>query len=112
MKKIKLLSWNVNGIRAVYKKGFAEWFKEASPDILCIQETKAWEEQLGEEITNVSGYHSFWCQGVKKGYSGTAIYTKEKLVLLNISLSKKALLMVFDARPCRHNNSPVDRYTI
>ena len=77
--KIKtILSWNVNGIRAVFKKGFAEWLKEADPDILCLQETKAWEEQLGKEITHVPGYHSYWCQGVKKGYSGTAIYTKEK----------------------------------
>ena len=78
MKKLTLLSWNVNGIRAVYKKSFAEWFKEANPDILCIQETKAWEEQLGDEITKVPGYFSYWCQGEKKGYSGTAIYTKEK----------------------------------
>lgn len=78
MKKIKLISWNVNGIRAVLKKGFLEWFKETNPDILCIQETKAWEEQLPDELKNVPGYHSFFCQGVKKGYSGTAIYTKEK----------------------------------
>lgn len=78
MKKLKLLSWNVNGIRAVLKKGFLEWFKQANLDILCIQETKAWEEQLPDELINVPGYHSYFCQGVKKGYSGTAIYTKEK----------------------------------
>ncbi len=78
MKNYRLLSWNVNGIRAVYKKGFLEWFKKENPDVLCIQETKAWEEQLSEELTKVDGYHSFFCQGVKKGYSGTAIYTKEK----------------------------------
>lgn len=78
MKKLKLLSWNVNGIRAVLKKGFLEWFKKENPDILCIQETKAWEEQLPDELINVPGYHSYFCQGVKKGYSGTAIYTKEK----------------------------------
>ncbi len=78
MKSIKLISWNVNGIRAVLKKGFLEWFKEVNPDILCIQETKAWEEQLPGELINVPGYNSFFCQGVKKGYSGTAIYTKEK----------------------------------
>ncbi|MGD8777512.1 MAG: exodeoxyribonuclease III [Ignavibacteria bacterium] len=78
MKKLKLLSWNVNGIRAVYKKGFLEWFKSENPDILCIQETKAWEEQLSDELTKVDGYNAYFCQGVKKGYSGTAIYTKEK----------------------------------
>jgi exodeoxyribonuclease-3 len=78
MKNIKLISWNVNGIRAVLKKGFLEWFKKENPDILCIQETKAWEEQLPEELKNIPGYNSFFCQGIKKGYSGTAIYTKEK----------------------------------
>lgn len=78
MKKLKLISWNVNGIRAVLKKGFLEWFKDADPDILCIQETKAWEEQLPKELTEVPGYHAYFCQGVKKGYSGTAVYTKEK----------------------------------
>lgn len=78
MKNIKLISWNVNGIRAVLKKGFLEWFKKTDPDILCIQETKAWEEQLPGELINVPGYNSYFCQGVKKGYSGTAIYTKEK----------------------------------
>jgi exodeoxyribonuclease III len=83
MKNIKLISWNVNGIRAVSKKGFLGWFKEVNPDILCIQETKAWEEQLSEELTGVPGYHTFFCQGIKKGYSGTAIYTKEKP--LNVS---------------------------
>lgn len=78
MKKLQILSWNINGIRAGLKKGFLDWFKQADPDILCIQETKAWEEQLPDELTNVPGYHAYFCQGVKKGYSGTAIYTKEK----------------------------------
>ena len=78
MKNIKLISWNVNGIRAILKKGFLDWFKEADPDILCLQETKAWEEQLPDELKNVPGYHAYFCQGIKKGYSGTVIYTKEK----------------------------------
>lgn len=78
MKKYKMISWNVNGIRAVLKKGFLDWFKDENPDILCIQETKAWEEQLPKELTEVPGYHAYFCQGEKKGYSGTAIYTKEK----------------------------------
>ena len=55
MKTYKMLSWNVNGIRAVAKKGFLDWFKEENPDILCLQETKAWEEQLDESLTKVIG---------------------------------------------------------
>lgn len=78
MKNLKIISWNVNGIRAVLRKGFLEWFKQTNPDILCIQETKAWEEQLPEELKIVPGYQAYFCQGIKKGYSGTAIYTKEK----------------------------------
>jgi exodeoxyribonuclease-3 len=56
MKKIRLLSWNVNGIRAGYKKGLLDWFAGVKPDILCIQETKAHEEQLPEDLKNVEGY--------------------------------------------------------
>lgn len=78
MKNYKLLSWNVNGIRAVAKKGFHEWFKSANPDVLCLQETKAWEEQLDETLTNVAGYHSYFSEAYKKGYSGVVTYTKEK----------------------------------
>jgi len=78
MKKIKLISWNVNGIRAAYKKGFLDWFSSEKPDILCIQETKAHEEQLPEDLTNVNGYHSYFCSGERKGYSGVAIYSKQK----------------------------------
>ncbi len=74
----KLISWNVNGIRAAYKKGFLDWMKKENPDILCIQETKAHEEQLADELKNVKGYHSYFCSGERKGYSGVAVYTKEK----------------------------------
>ncbi len=78
MKKLKLISWNVNGIRAVAKKGFGEWLSETNPDILCIQETKAWKEQLDDSLVNIEGYHSYFSEASKKGYSGTAIYTKLK----------------------------------
>ncbi len=78
MKKIRILSWNVNGLRAVHKKGFLEWVKKEQPDILCLQETKAQEEQLPDELRNVDGYHAYFSSAVKKGYSGVAIYTKEK----------------------------------
>lgn len=77
MKKIRLLSWNVNGIRAAYKKGFVDWVKKESPDILCIQETKAHPDQLTDSLLNIDGYTSHFSSSiVKKGYSGVAIYTK------------------------------------
>jgi len=79
MKKLRLLSWNVNGIRAVHKKGFVDWLLTEDPDILCLQETKAAPEQLSEELLNIKGYKSFFSSSiVKKGYSGVAIYTKQE----------------------------------
>jgi exodeoxyribonuclease III len=75
--KIRLLSWNVNGIRAIYRKGFLDWLKKENPDILGLQETKAREEQLVKKLINVEGYKSFFTSAEnKKGYSGTAVYTK------------------------------------
>jgi exodeoxyribonuclease-3 len=77
------LSWNVNGIRSVEKKGFVQWLREESPDILCVQETKASPDQLSEELLhpvddNGKPYMSFWASAAKKGYAGTAIYTRIK----------------------------------
>jgi len=76
-KGVKLLSWNVNGIRAVHKKGFIDWLLKENPDVLCLQETKASPEQLPDDLLNVNGYKSYFSSSiVKKGYSGVAIYTK------------------------------------
>lgn len=75
---MKLISWNVNGIRAVNKKGFLEWLEEADPDILCLQETKAHVEQLPGELLEGHGYHTSWHSGERKGYSGVATYCKEE----------------------------------
>lgn len=73
---MKLYSWNVNGIRAVWKKGlFQEFIKKHDPDILCLQETKA---QPHESPVDLEQYHEFWNSAEKKGYSGTAIFSKEK----------------------------------
>jgi len=74
---MKIISWNVNGIRAVLKKGFAEWFAEEQPDILCLQETKARPEQV-ELPLEFAGYHQYWNSADKPGYSGTLILTKVK----------------------------------
>jgi exodeoxyribonuclease-3 len=77
-KPITILSWNVNGIRAVEKKGFLKWLEQANPDILCLQETKAHIEQLSEAILHPNGYEAIWSSGKRKGYSGTVVYTKLK----------------------------------
>ena len=73
-----IVSWNVNGIRAIYKKNFLDWLEREKPDILCIQETKAQEDQLDTNIKNPLGYKSFFASALKKGYSGVAIYCKKK----------------------------------
>jgi exodeoxyribonuclease-3 len=72
---MKLVSWNVNGIRACVKKGFLDYFKVVDADIFCLQETKLQEGQISLEL---EGYHQYWNYALKKGYSGTAIFTKEK----------------------------------
>ena len=72
---MKLISWNVNGIRACLKKGFEDFFKEVDADIFCIQETKCQEGQVDLQF---EGYKSFWNSAEKKGYSGTAIFTKKE----------------------------------
>jgi exodeoxyribonuclease III len=78
-KSFRLLSWNVNGIRAVYKKGFLDWFKKENPDILCLQETKAHPDQLTDDLKNVDGgYSAYFSSAEKKGYSGVVTYTKLK----------------------------------
>ena len=77
---MKVISWNVNGLRAVHKKGFLVWFNVENPDIMCLQETKAHEEQLPEEIRSIEGYSSFFSTPEKKGYSGVGLYTKLSLI--------------------------------
>lgn len=72
---MKLISWNVNGIRACVTKGFLDYFKEMDADIFCIQESKMQEGQLDLEL---DGYYQYWNYAKKKGYSGTAIFTKKE----------------------------------
>ena len=78
MKQIRISCWNVNGIRAVEKKGFLDWLGQESPDILCLQETKAQPGQLTPEIQQPSGYHGYWNFPERKGYSGVVTFSKEK----------------------------------
>ena len=78
MDKIRIRSWNVNGIRAVHKKGFLEWFINEKPDILCLQETKATRKQFPKDLRVVDNYHLYSSEAEKKGYSGTATYSSIK----------------------------------
>ena len=73
---MKIISWNVNGIRAVMKKGFHDFVEKENPDILCVQETKANKEQVDELMHDYE--HHYWNSAEKKGYSGTAIFSKIK----------------------------------
>jgi len=77
-KTFKIISWNVNGIRAAHKKGLIDFIKKENPDILCVQEAKAMIEQLPEELVNVEGYEFYMSSAERKGYSGVAIFTKHK----------------------------------
>lgn len=72
---MKLISWNVNGLRACAGKGFLEYFREKDADIFCIQETKLQQDQI---VLDISGYEQYWNYALKKGYSGTAVFTKKK----------------------------------
>ena len=74
---MKIISYNVNGIRAALKKGFIDWLKSANPDVICLQEIKAQEDQLDLSVFENAGYHySYWFSAQKKGYSGVAILSK------------------------------------
>jgi exodeoxyribonuclease-3 len=84
---ITLLSWNVNGARAVHKKGFLGWFAQAAPDILCLQETRAEEKQLPAALAQPAGYRGFWNPSRrKKGYSGSALLTRSEPLAVDFGL--------------------------
>jgi len=83
---MKLISWNVNGIRACVKKGFLDFFKETDADIFCLQETKLQEGQIDLEL---DGYHQYWNYAERKGYSGTAIFTKQEPLSVSYGLGIK-----------------------
>lgn len=79
MKTYKFLSWNVNGLRAIYQKGFSSFFEKENPDFFCLQETKASSDQIPQELLNSDSYFFFHTPSLtKKGYSGVALFSKEK----------------------------------
>lgn len=75
---MEIVTFNVNGLRAILKKGFMEWFKDKSPDILCLQEIKSSKDQLKGEIVEPEGYHAHWNSAQKPGYSGVVTLSKEE----------------------------------
>ena len=75
---IKIYSWNVNGIRSASGKGYNEWLKTTSPDIICLQEIKALEEQLDSQLASPPDYSAFWNSAERKGYSGVALISRQK----------------------------------
>ena len=79
----KLISWNVNGIRSVREKGFLDFFAKEKPDILCVQETKVSEGQISLDL---DGYHQYWNYAQKKGYSGTAIFSKNEPICVDYDM--------------------------
>jgi len=83
---MKLFTWNVNGIRAVQKKGFLDWLNSTQPDILGIQETKAHPDQLDDALKAPPGYHTYWAAAERKGYSGVALYSKTEPKSVQIGL--------------------------
>ena len=80
---MKFISWNVNGIRACVTKGFLDFFNEVDADIFCLQETKLQEGQIELDLP---GYHQYWNYAEKKGYSGTAIFTKQEPISVNYGI--------------------------
>lgn len=83
---MKIVSWNVNGLRAVERSGFMDWFGREAPDVVCVQEIKARPEQLSEAMRNPGKYHAFWHPAQKPGYSGVAIYSKKEPLSVRVGM--------------------------
>lgn len=81
--EMKLISWNVNGLRACMNKGFLDSFQTLDADIFCLQETKL---QKGQLVLELPGYHQYWCYAEKKGYSGTALFTREEPICVTFGM--------------------------
>ena len=88
---MRLLSWNVNGLRAVYKKNFLTWFDQQQADIYCIQETKSHLDQLPEKLIKRPNYYSYFTQAERKGYSGVALWSRIKPEEVRYQLGKYTL---------------------
>ena len=85
--KLSIRCWNINGIRAAWKKGLPDWIEKENPDVLCLQETKAQPDQLGDDIKQFKDYKSYFFSAEKKGYSGVAIYTRKEPIRVSNGLN-------------------------
>lgn len=88
---IEFRSWNVNGLRACARGGFAKWFEQQAADVVCLQEIKVRSEQLPPELVNPLGYHSFWHSAVKPGYSGVAVFSKREPLAVRYGLDHEPI---------------------
>lgn len=86
MPSMRILSWNVNGLRAIHKKGFVDWLMIDRPDVLCLQEIKATEDQIPKDLKRLPGYSSYFSTGGRKGRDGVALFTKTEPRSLEYSL--------------------------
>ncbi len=98
MKELKLLCWNVNGLRAVAGKGFLEWLHKEDPDVLCLQETKCRPGELPPALGEPEGYHAFWDNPEKKGYGGVATYSREKPRRVATDFSSQGIIFDVEGR--------------
>ena len=85
---MRILSWNVNGLRAVLKKGFLDWLRAEQPDVLCVQETKATPDQLADDVRDLPGYRVYFSSAQQKGYSGVALYSRRQPLGVQTSLGR------------------------
>ena len=83
---MKIISWNVNGLRSVYKKGFLDWLSKSNADIVCLQEVKANEDQLPFDLTDLTGYQTYFNSARKKGYSGVGVYSRKEPLSVKLEL--------------------------
>jgi exodeoxyribonuclease-3 len=83
---MRLLSWNVNGLRAIYRKGFLDWLMKDGPDVLCLQETKLGEDQVPEGLKDLPGYLSYLSYGDRKGQGGVALFTRNRPQAVRLGL--------------------------
>lgn len=86
---MKIISWNVNGLRAVYKRNFLDWLKNIDADIICLQEIKLQKNNLPDDLANIKNYNSYFNFAEKKGYSGVAVYSKQKSLKAEYKLGIK-----------------------
>jgi len=86
---MKVITWNVNGLRSIYAKGLLDWLKKEKPDILCLQEIKVSQEKLPAVLEKIKGYYAYFSHAQKPGYSGVAIYTKNKPLKITGNLNSE-----------------------